>query len=65
MPQTLANITDQGSPSHAPNSTLAIRMLCTCQHTTACANLYYRKIILVSWGVYFFFLQVFMFANTR
>lgn len=51
----LANIINQGSPLHAPYPTLVIWVFNIYQHTIACADLYYRKVILVMWfstGVY-------------
>lgn len=47
IPQILANITNQGSPLHTPHSTLVVRAFNIYQNTTACENLYYRKMILV------------------
>lgn len=51
----LANIINQDAPLHAPYPTLMLWMCNIYQHTIVCANLYYRKVILVMWfstGVY-------------
>lgn len=50
IPQIMANVTNQGSPLPTPHSILVIRVFNIYQNTTACENLYYRKIICV-WSV--------------